>query len=62
MMSLMLATLNLPADYLGLYLLLDRALDYPITAMNVWGDLVGARVIDKSVQKEFKHQESEISP
>lgn len=46
MMSLMITTLGLPIEYLALYILLDRVLDYPITAMNVWGDLIGARIID----------------
>ena len=47
MMSLMIHTLGLPIEYLTLYILLDRVLDYPITAMNVWGDLIGARIIDE---------------
>ena len=47
MMSMMLGFLKLPADYLALYFLLDRFWDMPVTAVNVWGDLVGAKTIDK---------------
>ena len=50
MMSLMITTLGLPIEYLSLYILIDRVLDYPITAVNVWGDLVGAKVIDTHLQ------------
>lgn len=46
MMGMMIATLQLPPVYLGLYIAIDQVLDYPITALNVWGDLVGAKVIE----------------
>ena len=50
MMGMMIATLQLPPLYLGLYIAVDQLLDYPITAVNVWGDLVGAKVIDHSLE------------
>ncbi len=45
MMAFMLALLGLPTAYLGLYLLVDKFFDYPVTTMNVWGDLVIARCL-----------------
>ena len=52
MMGMMIAYLGLPPLYLGIYIAIDQILDYPITAVNVWGDLVGARVIDQHLKKE----------
>ena len=46
MMGMMILYLNLPIYYLSLYIIIDQILDYPITSLNVWGDLVGAQVID----------------
>jgi proton glutamate symport protein len=46
MMGMMITTLQLPPVYLGLYIAIDQVLDYPITAVNVWGDLVGAKILD----------------
>ena len=46
MMAFMLDLLGLPQTYLALYLVVDRFFDYPITALNVWGDLVVAAVVD----------------
>jgi len=46
MMGMMIAALELPPVYLGLYIAIDQVLDYPITALNVWGDLVGAKLLD----------------
>ena len=37
--------LGLPEQYLGVVILLDRFFDYPITMVNVWGDLVVAKII-----------------
>ncbi|MFC1504058.1 dicarboxylate/amino acid:cation symporter [Spirochaetota bacterium] len=45
MMAFMLDLLGLPTAYLGLYLLVDKFFDYPVTAINVWGDLIIARVL-----------------
>ena len=47
MMGMMIAFLGLPPHYLGLYIAIDQLLDYPITAVNVWGDLIGTKVIDE---------------
>ena len=46
MMGMMISSLGLPPVYLGLYIAIDQVLDYPITALNVWGDLVGARALE----------------
>jgi Na+/H+-dicarboxylate symporter len=46
MMAFMLDLLGLPQTYLALYLVVDRFFDYPITALNVWGDLIVATVVD----------------
>ncbi len=47
MMAFMLELLGLPQTYLALYLVVDRFFDYPVTAINVWGDLVVAAVVDR---------------
>ncbi len=49
MMAFMLSLLGLPPTYLALYLIVDRFFDYPITAINVWGDLVVAAIVDREV-------------
>ena len=48
MMAFMLDLLGLPQTYLALYLVVDRFFDYPITALNVWGDLVVAALVDRT--------------
>jgi Na+/H+-dicarboxylate symporter len=50
MMAFMLDLLGLPATYLALYLVVDRFFDYPITAINVWGDLVVAAIVDRDLR------------
>lgn len=50
MMAFMLELLGLPPTYLALYLVVDRFFDYPITALNVWGDLVVAAIVDKELK------------
>ena len=47
MMAFMLDLLGLPQTYLALYVVVDRFFDYPITALNVWGDLVVAAIVDR---------------
>jgi Na+/H+-dicarboxylate symporter len=47
MMAFMLNLLGLPQTYLALYLVVDRFFDYPITALNVWGDLVVSALVDQ---------------
>jgi Na+/H+-dicarboxylate symporter len=51
MMAFMLDLLGLPPTYLALYLVVDRFFDYPITAINVWGDLVVAAVVDRELKR-----------
>jgi Na+/H+-dicarboxylate symporter len=51
MMAFMLDLLGLPQTYLALYLVVDRFFDYPITAINVWGDLVVAAVVDRDLRR-----------
>lgn len=50
LMAFMLDLLGLPQTYLALYLLVDRFFDYPVTAVNVWGDLVVAAVVDRDLR------------
>ena len=52
MMAFMLALLGLPPTYLALYLIVDRFFDYPITAINVWGDLVVAAIVDRETRED----------
>ncbi len=49
MMAFMLDLLGLPQTYLALYLVVDRFFDYPITAINVWGDLIVAAIVDRDM-------------
>ncbi len=51
MMAFMLDLLGLPQTYLALYLVVDRFFDYPITAINVWGDLVIAAIVDRDLHR-----------
>lgn len=41
---------GIPLELIGIYLLVDRFWDYPITAINVWGDLIGAKTLDKYIR------------
>jgi len=50
MMAFMLDLLGLPPTYLALYLVVDRFFDYPITSINVWGDLVVAAIVDRELK------------
>lgn len=66
MMAFMLDLLGLPQTYLALYLVVDRFFDYPITALNVWGDLVVAALVDRQgsrqVRREPRHGATSRSP
>ena len=44
-MTMVLQSVGLPLEGLGLILAVDRFLDMMRTAVNVWGDLIGAKVI-----------------
>ncbi len=50
LMAFMLDLLGLPQTYLALYLVVDRFFDHPITAVNVWGDLVVAAMVDRDLR------------
>lgn len=40
-------TVGIPLEYLGLYLLVDRVWDPPVTMINVISDLIGTKIIDR---------------
>jgi Na+/H+-dicarboxylate symporter len=46
--TLILTTVGLPAEAIGLILATDRVLDMARTAVNIWGDSVGAVIIGRS--------------
>jgi proton glutamate symport protein len=50
-MAFMLDLLGLPQTYLALYLIVDRFFDYPVTAVNVWGDLVVAASVNRDLDR-----------
>jgi Na+/H+-dicarboxylate symporter len=41
---------GIPLEYIGIYLLIDRIWDYPITMVNVYGDLIGAKTVDRFIK------------
>jgi Na+/H+-dicarboxylate symporter len=49
-MLIVLNAVGLPIEYIGLILAIDWLVDRFRTAVNVWGDCVGAAVVDKSLQ------------
>ncbi len=53
MLTMVLNLLEIPnVEYcIGLYIMVERFWDYPITSINVWSDLVGAKTIDNLVKK-----------
>lgn len=55
MMAFMLDLMGLPQTYVALYLIVDRFFDYPVTAINVWGDLTVASLVDRDLQKKQRH-------
>ena len=57
MMAFMLELLGLPQTYLALYLVVDRFFDYPVTAINVWGDHVVAALVDKVRGRNRVHED-----
>ena len=52
MMVIVLDTVGLPHEYISIILVVDRILDMFRTAINVWGDLIGAKILDKIIQKQ----------
>lgn len=51
-MVIVLSAVGLPAEGIGLILAIDWALDRLRTAVNVWGDAVGAAIVDRFVPRE----------
>jgi proton glutamate symport protein len=49
MMTIVLGAVGLPVEYIGIIIVIDRFLDMVRTAINVWGDLLGAKVIDRII-------------
>ncbi len=45
LMNTVLATIGVPAEWISIYLLVDRFWDYPVTAINVWGDLIAVKAV-----------------
>lgn len=51
MMGAVMSLVGIPLENIAIYLLIDRFWDYPITAVNVLGDLFGAKTIDRFMKK-----------
>lgn len=51
MLTLVLSSVGIPLEGIGLIIAVDRFLDMLRTATNVWGDLNGAKIIDRFVRK-----------
>ena len=47
MLTLVLTSVGIPLEGMGIILAVDRFLDMLRTAVNVWGDLTGAKIVDK---------------
>jgi len=50
-MVIVLDTVGLPHEYISIILVVDRVLDMFRTAINVWGDLIGAKLIDQLLRR-----------
>ncbi len=50
MLTLVLSSVGVPLEGIGLIIAVDRFLDMIRTAVNVWGDLNGAKIIDRFVR------------
>ena len=67
LMGAMLQMLGIPLELIGIYLLVDRFWDPPITAINVLSDLFGTKIIDRymnqvSVEKSTASEFGSILP
>ena len=51
MMTMILDSVGLSAEYIALIITVDRFLDMFRTSINVWGDLIGAKIINRLVNK-----------
>ncbi len=47
MMTIILDSVGLPIEYISLIIAVDRFLDMFRTSINVWGDLIGAKLLDR---------------
>lgn len=52
MMTIILESVGLPLEAIGLIVAVDRILDMFRTATNVWGDLLGAKVLNRFVRPD----------
>ena len=50
MLTLVLSSVGVPLEGIGLIIAVDRFLDMLRTAVNVWGDLNGAKIVDRFVR------------
>lgn len=53
-MTLVFSAVGLPLEGIAVILAVDRFLDMFRTAVNVWGDLIGAKIIDRLMKKELE--------
>jgi len=60
-MVVVLQAVGLPLEGLGLLLAIDWLLDRFRTAVNVWGDAVGAAVIDRAMPAELAEEEANLT-
>jgi len=51
--SSILLLIGVPAQYISLFIIIDRFLDFFITSINVWGDLVACKIIDNNLELEL---------
>ena len=51
MMTMILDSVGLSVEYIALIITVDRFLDMFRTSINVWGDLIGAKVIDRLAKR-----------
>lgn len=54
MMTMVLNMVGLPLEYIAIIIAVDRFLDMLRTAVNVWGDLVGAKLLNNLRNQEVK--------
>ncbi|NPA03653.1 MAG: dicarboxylate/amino acid:cation symporter [Epsilonproteobacteria bacterium] len=52
MMTMILDSVGLPTEYIALIITVDRFLDMFRTAINNWGDLLGAKIIDELIKRK----------
>lgn len=50
MMAAVMEMVNIPTEYIAIYVLIDRFWDYPVTMVNVCGDLFAARTVDRFIK------------